>query len=164
MNFKVEPSNNKRYDLINSNAFIGSIVYPNYFSISKARLVMKSSEEFYTSKKSNWKSDFYIMHDEKAVLEFNFSWKGSVHISSYFEEKTKKYILKRKGLWNSDYQLIDEYNKELFSITPEFKWKNFKTTYKIKVLHEIDSIENNVLCLSIVHCIKLINTMAAAAA
>lgn len=163
MDFKVEPINNKRYNLIKSNTSIGSIIYPNWFSISKAKIILKSSEEFYTSKKSNWKSDFYIMQDEKAVLEFSFKWNGSVHINSYFEEQTKKYILKRKGFWNSDYHLTDEQNKEILSIKPEFKWKNFKTSYQINGLHEINGIENNVMCLSIIHCIKLINIMAAAA-
>jgi hypothetical protein len=97
MSFKIEPVNNKKYDLVESNVFKGSIVYQNWYSISKAKILLKSSEEFYTSKKSNWKSDFYIMHGDKAVLEFNFSWNGSVHISSYFDEQTKKYILKEKG-------------------------------------------------------------------
>lgn len=163
MDFKVEPINNKRYDVIKSNTSIGYIVYPNWFSISKAKIILKSSKEFYTSKKSNWKSDFYIMQGDKAVLEFNFSWKGSVYISSYFEEQTKKYILKRKGFWNSDYHLTDTYNKELFSIKPEFKWKSFKTSYQINGLNDTDFIQNEVLCLSIIHCIILINIMAAAA-
>lgn len=162
MNFKVEPLNNKKYHLVASNVFKGSIVYPNRYSISKAKILLKSSEEFYTSKKSNWKSDFYIMQGDKAVLEFNFSWNGSVQISSYFEKQTQKYLLKRKGLWNSDYLLINEKNDQVCSIKPEFKWKNFKTSYQINILNDTDFTENEVLFLSIIHCIILINTMAAA--
>lgn len=163
MNFKVEPINNKRYDLIRSNNTSGSIIYQNLFSISKAKIILDSTEEFYTSKKSNWKSDFYVMHNEKAVIEFNFSWNGSVHISSYSEEQTKKYVLKRKGFWNSDYVLINEKNGLVCSVKPEFKWKKFKTSYHINILNDIDFAQYDVLFLSIIHCIILINTMAAVA-
>lgn len=163
MDFKVEPINNKRYDLIKSNTSIGSILYQNLFSVSKAKIILQSTEEFYTSKKSNWKSDFYIMQDEKAVLEFSFKWNGSVHISSCFEEQTQKYILKRKGFWNSDYVLINEKNDIVCSIKPEFKWKKFKTSYHINILNDIDFTQYDVLFLSIIHCIILINTMAAVA-
>ena len=103
------------------------------------------------------------MQDEKAVLEFSFKWNGSVHISSCFEEQTQKYILKRKGFWNTDYLLIDENNTEICTIKSNFNWRKFKTSYEINVLNNKDSVQDQVLYLSLIHCTILISTMAAAA-
>ena len=162
MNFRVEPKENKRYLLVDSISNRGSITYKNWFSVSKAKIEINPSKEFYTSKKSIWKSDFYIMQDEKAVLEFNFSWNGSVHINAYFDEQTKKYVLKKKGFWSSDCLLMDDNNHQICTIIPEYKWKNFKTSYQINSFSPLASIENDVLLLSIIHCITLINIMAVA--
>jgi hypothetical protein len=163
MIFKVEPINNKEYHLIQSNLFKGSLVYQNWFSISKAKIAIKSLGDFHVAKKSTWKSDFYIMQNNLAVLEFTFNWKGTVQITSHFEKEIKKYVLKRKGFWNTDYFLINENNTEICTIKSEFNWRKFKTSYEINVLESNDSIQDQVLYLSLIHCTILISTMAAAA-
>lgn len=163
MNFRVEPITNREYHLIQSELVKGSLVYQSWFSISKAKIWLKSFGEFYAAQKSIWKSDFYIMQNDKAVLEFNLNWRGSVQINSYFKEKTQKYILKRKRFWNTNYLLIDENNTEICMVTSEFNWKKFKKSYQINSLSNKDSMPNEVLCLSLIHCIILINTRAAAA-
>ncbi|WP_338378581.1 hypothetical protein [uncultured Flavobacterium sp.] len=163
MTFKVEPITSKEYHLIQSNLLKGSLVYTNWFSISKATISIKNLGDFYVAKKSTWKSDFYIMQNDSAVLEFTFNWKGTVQITSHFEKEIKKNVLKRKGFWNTDYLLIDENNTEICTIKSNFNWRKFKTSYEINVLESTDSMQDQVLYLSLIHCTILIRVMAAAA-
>lgn len=162
MNYKIEPINNKEYHLLQANLMKGSLVYPKWFCISKATIFLKALGDFQIVNKSKWKSDFYVKHKEKNVLEFIFSWRGTIQINSYFEEEIKKYLLRRKGFWNNSYYLIDVNNKEICRIQSKFSWKNFKASYQIETLNNEVSNQNEVLYLSLVHSITLINAMAAA--
>lgn len=163
MTFKVEPINSKEYHLIQSNLLKGSLVYQNWFCISKAKISIKNLGDFLVAKKSTWKSDFYIIQNDLVVLEYTFNWKGTFQITSHFEKDIKKYNLKRKGFWKTDYLLIDENNTEICAIKSEFNWRKFKTSYEINVLDNNDSMQNQVLYLSLIHCIILIRALAASA-
>ncbi|WP_438965735.1 hypothetical protein [Flavobacterium sp.] len=162
MIYEIIPESYKKYNLVQSNQVLGSLNYSSWFNIAKVALEINTLGIFEITRKSSWKSDFYVSKNNKKILEFTFSWNNLLKVTSCLNEEQVVFKLVRKGFWGNKFLLLDENNNEICIILPQSKWKNFKTIYKIEEINTDFYLEKEVLYLSLIHCIVQINAMTAA--
>ena len=89
---------------------------------------------------------------------------SSITIISLENGVIKRLQLKRKSIWKSNYVLVDESSRELGVISSSFSWKTWKTNYEILQNDSFSISEHiEILYLSIIHCIIMLNNNAAGA-
>lgn len=161
--YKVVPLNRRNSVLTKNGTEIGELNYTNW-SNSKADLIINNGPAYTLAPKGFWERTIEISENGIPVLSFKMSWKGGLWITTMGDQFPVKYRLKRKSLWRSSYELIDEAGEQLLLIDTEFKWKGFRTEYTFtpSLIFE-RSPKKELLMLTSICVINYQNRMAAAA-
>lgn len=164
MQYLVIAKNYKKLILSKEESIVAEMSYKSWYNYSTPDFKIKNGGNYSIEKPSIWKLDFKIKKSTNLLFEFNFSWNTAVTIISHENGATKRLQLKRKSRWKSNYILSDDSNHQLCTISSEFSWKTWKTNYSISesVTNPI-SEHKEILYLSIIHCIIMLNNNAAGA-
>jgi hypothetical protein len=164
MQYLVTTENYKKLILSKGGSIVAEMNYKSWYNYSTPELKSKNSGSFYVEKPSIWKLDFKIKKGANLLFEFNFNWNTSVTIIFYENDAIKRLQLKRESIWKSNYILIDDSSRQYCRVSSKFSWKTWKTNYDLIENGIIPTSEHKeILYLSIIHCIIMLNNNAAGA-
>jgi len=110
---------------------IGELIYPDWFSL-KAKITINDGSSFSLEPKGMFSTRTEVKSNDEVLFTTLGSWKG--HISIYDVINKRDYTLKMQGFFNNRHIVVDSKNKELFRITQNFSWKQFRTSYEIELI------------------------------
>jgi hypothetical protein len=149
--YKANSTNSREFSLTMNNNIIGELKYAKWYSF-KADILLADNSIYQLEPKGFWDSKIELKKDDNVLLYFEMGWKGIV---IHFNDSDKKYLLRLKSLWSSNYILIDTDEKELLAIETDFKWSKLNFDFNIETSNEFDNFENKeVLLLTTLHCIN----------
>ncbi|QBZ98683.1 hypothetical protein [Flavobacterium sangjuense] len=149
--YKANSTNSREFSLTMNNSNIGELKYSKWYSF-KADILLADNSIYQLEPKGFWDSKIELKKDDKVLLYFEMGWKGIV---IHFNDSDKKYLLRLKSLWSSNYILIDTDEKELLAVETDFKWSKLTFDFNIETSNEFDNFENKeVLLLTTLHCIN----------
>ncbi len=164
MEYLVTSENYKKLILSKEESIVAEINYKSWYNYTNPELKIKNGGNYSIEKPSIWKLDFKIKKSTNLLFEFNFSWNTSVTIISHENGTIKRFQLKRESIWKSNYILTDDSSRQLCRVTSKFSWKTWKTNHELIENGSIPTSEHKeILYLSIIHCIIMLNNNAAGA-
>ena len=126
--YKVISSGKRTSSLLMNENPVGAITNTNWSS-TKAEISLPNGEVFQVAPKGFWERTTEVTQNDMVIVSFRFNWKNGIIMTTPGDSIPQTYRLKRKSLWKSEHQLLDESNEELLLITSVFKWKGFKTEF-----------------------------------
>jgi hypothetical protein len=106
--------------------------YSNWFS-SNARTSFQSTE-IEIKPKNIWSSKFDIVKNGVDKGDISFNWKGNVIIRLENDDTSEsQYLLRAIGYWKLGFELVDEKERKIALLKPNFNWSKFSYNYEIEL-------------------------------
>ena len=124
--------------------------YKNWFS-SQA-VTSFNNQEIMMRPKNIWMSKFDIFKDGVDVGDIIFNWMGHViiRLTRADGKGEDEFLLKHRGLFSSQYELLTEKNERLLMFKAGYNWKKFK--YNYEVIREDHDYPDIVLNELLIYC------------
>ena len=161
--YKITSNNYRNFTLSIDDKQIGSLTYPSWYSF-KAEIILDEASSFSLQPKGFWDSTIELKNQEDVLLSFSLGWQGIV-----FNVKNnnidESFLLKRQGILDRKYVLLDSNEQEILGVNPDFNWSKMKLDYTIETTDEFEKRSmKEAFILSIIHSINYQMTMFAAGA
>ncbi|WP_338876819.1 hypothetical protein WBJ53_14295 [Spirosoma sp. SC4-14] len=161
--YKANSLNSQNFSLTFGNKKAGELIYKKWYSFD-AEILLSNGKKYRLEPKGFWDSKIELKDESQTLLEFKMGWKG-ILIKTFFDNKENTYLLTLKGLLSNKFVLLDTNNSELMVAETEFKWNKLSFDYTIETTSHFDNFGNNeLLLLTILHCINYYMTITVAAA
>lgn len=155
--YKIISQNYRKYNLIHNSSIIAQLSYEKWYNHNNPKISIENKTNCSIEKMNIWKSNFKAKIKDKVILEFIFGWNSIIKIN-YIENE----ILKKESFWNSNYIILDGLENQICKIETKYTWRNWKTNYIITNYNFPYTENKELIYLTIIHCIILLNISASA--
>ncbi len=151
--FKAISTDSKNFNLTIDNIHLGSLNYLKWYSF-QASILLANNSEYKLEPKGFWDSKIELLQNGVSLADYKLSWSGII-INTKLDGIENSYLLKKKGLFSSQFVLVNSEEKEILSVESDFKWTQLHLDYLITVSDDFGHYSHKELfLLTILHCIN----------
>lgn len=151
--FTATSTDSKNFNLTMDNIHLGNLKYLKWYSF-QADISLDDNSQYQLEPRGFWDSRIELLQNGESLADYKLSWKGVI-INTKFDGIEKNYLLKQKNLFSNKYLLVNSEEKELLSVSSDFKWNKLHLDYIITVSDDFDHYSHKELfLLTILHCIN----------
>jgi hypothetical protein len=108
------------------------LTYSNWFAVNAKTSF--DSIDIQIKPKNIWLSKFDILKNGTDKGDIAFNWKGNIIVRLEIDNKSEnQYLLKAVGFWKLGFELLDEKERKILSLKPNFNWKKISYNYEIEL-------------------------------
>lgn len=124
----------RTYKLVEEQVEILELAYKNWYSSQASTII--DGIEISIAPKNIWVMKFEIRKNGEVCGGIIFNWKNHAKISLYnhpdFDGK-RSWVLKNVSMWLNKFQLADENEDFVLSLSPILKWKKMRRDFKVEL-------------------------------
>ena len=149
--YQAKLSSSLVFEITNDGQLIGKIFYLGWFKFN-ATIELANKSTYQVEPKGFWGTTIELKEGEKVLLEFEMNWNGEIVVQSHFQELTKGYLFKHRGVFKESFVLISQEGIELLILKPHLKWSKMNYEYQITTSDYFDTLfDKDILLLSSLH-------------
>lgn len=132
-------------------AFLGKLAYDGW-STSKASITTQFAEFYDLVSKGFWSSYISVEKSGTEYAQLKRNWKGNIIIDVMGNDIPMDFLFRRVGFWGLSYQVEDQNENVLITVTQQFEWRKFNYDYYIEVNPQCTDIADEMMMLLAVYC------------
>jgi hypothetical protein len=132
--------NAKQFQLFENENMIGEVSFKNRMSY-KAEISLSGTTAYTLEPQGFFGNKIAVKDRSRKVIEMKQNWQGRIILNALFENFSRTFIFKHKGVFKTGFLLTDEAGLELIDIDQEFFWKKLHYEYRLSVHPAIDKYE-----------------------
>jgi len=150
--YQAKSSNSLSFELTKGGQPAGKLSYKSWFKFN-ALIEISGNISYQVEPKGFWGTTIELKDNEKVLLKFKMNWNGEIVIETYFNDLSKGYTFRHKGIFKESYTLADQEGVELLVMKPDIKWTKLLYEYQITTSDNFESLPGKEILLMIsLHC------------
>lgn len=162
MHYSITIKGNRFYEAFNEFNKAGATLEYDTWSTRRAKISVAAGHIYELAAVGFWQTKISVTKGDIAFAEIQPVLGRGFRLT--FSGTAQSFMFKKKGMFSTDYKVVDDYDAEMATVDVYFKWKSLSYEYEVEINYNtLDNEINLMLPLLLVYCSRYMRMRQSAA-